>query len=208
MTAVPTQARSVALRLLVLAVAIVTAGCIVGWILVSVPAGWEVHVLHRAADIRSSTLTRLAKIATTVGSLTVQLPVAALACAVLLIRRRRTAALDLVIYVAGVLACVNLIKVIVGRPRPHVSHLVAVHSASFPSQHAAQATTVLLAVALLITWQAMRIAAVVLAVVLALLVGLSRVYLGVHYPTDVLAGWLVGATWLFAASRVLAPIRR
>jgi undecaprenyl-diphosphatase len=54
----------------------------------------------------------------------------------------------------------------------------------------------------------MRIAAVVLAVVLALLVGLSRVYLGVHYPTDVLAGWLVGATWLFAASRVLAPIRR
>ena len=94
----------------------------------------------------------------------------------------------------------NLLKNVFARPRPDlVDHLVAVHSMSFPSGHAmgAAATFLTLGALLARTERKKVVRGYIFAVagLLTLMVGFSRVFLGVHYPTDVLAGWTLGAAW-------------
>jgi undecaprenyl-diphosphatase len=101
----------------------------------------------------------------------------------------------------------DVVKVAVDRVRPHVSHLVAVpHSASFPSGHSA--TSFACATVLGALVPRLRLPALVLAAAVAY----SRLYVGVHYPLDVLAGALLGiatALLLLAASRRRSrPARR
>ena len=108
-------------------------------------------------------------------------------------------------------------KALFGRPRPDlVPHEVYVYSGSFPSGHSTMAATTYLTLAMLIASlePRRRTKALVygLACVVLVGVGFSRIYLGVHWPSDVLAGWCLGAVWALAAwlfLRVLqAPIRR
>jgi undecaprenyl-diphosphatase len=93
-----------------------------------------------------------------------------------------------------------LLKAIFGRARPSVvPHLREVFSASFPSGHALESAAVYLTLGAMLMRLAegrlTKIYCLAMAMLLTLLVGASRVYLGVHYPTDVLAGWIVGLLW-------------
>lgn len=102
--------------------------------------------------------------------------------------------------IAGGAVLTTVLKIGFARPRPDlVDHLVSVQSLSFPSGHAmASAVTYLTLGALLARTERNRaVRGYVFAVAgfLTLLIGVSRVYLGVHYPTDVLAGWSLGAAW-------------
>ena len=117
----------------------------------------------------------------------------------LMIGKRGTALLVLAAIGGGMLLSAGL-KIGFERPRPAlVPHEVRVYTASFPSGHAMlSATTYLTLGALLARANARRrVKAFVLgfAVALTLMVGLSRIYLGVHWPSDVLAGWCGGAAW-------------
>lgn len=90
------------------------------------------------------------------------------------------------------------------RPRPTiVPHLVVESSYSFPSGHAKMSVVIYLTLGALLAGnsqrRSVRIFWISLAIVLTLLIGCSRVYLGVHHPSDVLAGWLAGAAWAIFA---------
>jgi undecaprenyl-diphosphatase len=114
--------------------------------------------------------------------------------------RKRSAAAFLVVAVGGGALFSALLKELFRRERPAVvTHLVEVTSASFPSGHAMLAAITYLTlgviIARVIPSQRLRAYVFAIAVVVTLLVGISRLYLGVHWPTDVLAGWCVGASW-------------
>ena len=86
------------------------------------------------------------------------------------------------------------------RPRPDlVAHLAEVQSASFPSGHAMISAIAYLTLGVLLTrahkQRRTKIIIMSYAILLTLMIGLSRIYLGVHWPTDVLAGWALGAAW-------------
>lgn len=137
---------------------------------------------------------------TSLGSHAVLAVVAVVAVGFLLASGKRAAALLMAVSVGGGALLSAGLKSLYQRPRPDlVTHLAEVSSASFPSGHAMlSAVTYLTLGALLARVQPQqRLKAYIFSVALALtiVVGLSRVYLGVHWPTDVLAGWVVGAAW-------------
>lgn len=127
--------------------------------------------------------------------------------ALLFLRLRREAVLLTATVMGGWLVN-SAMKALVGRPRPEiVPHLMEAGGASFPSGHSFNAAVVYVAIALafaaMATRQSARLTIIGSAVVLSLLVAASRVWLGVHFPSDVLAGWLGGAGWAFLAAALL-----
>ena len=127
--------------------------------------------------------------------------------ALLFLRLRREAVLLALTIVGGWVVNSGL-KMLIGRPRPHiVSHLTEAGGLSFPSGHSFNSAVVYIAIALAFAAisprQSVRLTVIGIAVVLTLLVSLSRVWLGVHYPSDAIAGWLGGAGWAFLAAALL-----
>jgi len=94
----------------------------------------------------------------------------------------------------------TLLKLGFGRPRPDlVAPAVYAYTYSFPSGHAMHSAVTYLSVGILLAreqtrWR-LKVYLMLVAILLTLLVGISRVYLGVHWPTDVLAGWIAGGCW-------------
>ena len=127
--------------------------------------------------------------------------------ALLLILRReaRRAGMLLAVILPGRLL-VDLQKALIARPRPDAHlHLVGTRTDSFPSGHAASAVIVWVTLALLIPREARwRRAALAAAALAAAAAGVSRPMLGVHWPSDVVAGWCFGLFWLLLLSHLLA----
>jgi undecaprenyl-diphosphatase len=101
----------------------------------------------------------------------------------------------------GAFALGPVLKAVVERPRPALAdHVVFVNSWSYPSGHSLNSMVVLGLLTVLAVRErpgpVRRTALAVLGTLLVALIGFSRVYLGVHWPSDVLAGWLVGIVWL------------
>jgi undecaprenyl-diphosphatase len=131
----------------------------------------------------------------------------------LLLIRKPLAALFVAVSVLGALALSSGLKDLFERPRPDlVTRLAYVVTSSFPSGHSMLSASVYLTLgALLARMQAnLVVKAYILlwAAFLACLVGLSRVYVGVHWPTDVLAGWAAGAAWAAACWLVAGVLQR
>ena len=120
--------------------------------------------------------------------------------------------LVLVASLGGLAACV-LLKGVFDRPRPNlVPHLTAVHTSSFPSGHSMMSATIFLTLGTLlgrfVQERKLKAYFLIVALTLTFLVGLSRVYLGVHYPTDVLAGWSAGLAWALICWLVARALQR
>lgn len=131
----------------------------------------------------------------------------------LLLSEKRRAAAVLALAIGGGLLLSLALKGFFERPRPDlVPHGSMVYTASFPSGHSMMAATVYLTMAALLAriHRRKRIKAYLLLVALGatFLVGLSRIYLGVHWPTDVLAGWAAGAAWALFCSLVARWLQR
>ncbi|MEG3177073.1 phosphatase PAP2 family protein [Sphingomonas sp. RB3P16] len=157
-------------------------------------------------------LTQTALDVTALGGPTVLLLIAVLAAGLLILQRHwLTLGLVLSGTISGALV-VTAVKALVGRTRPEVTdHLVQVYNASFPSGHAANSACVYLTLALLLQpitdRRSVRRYIVGAAVLLVTAIGCSRVYLGVHWPSDVLAGWTFGGLWAVAWWALGAALR-
>lgn len=131
----------------------------------------------------------------------------------LLLDGRPRLALLVFVAVVGGWAWMFLIKDLVGRERPTiVEPLVEASGLSFPSGHALMSATLYGTLAVLLSRAVsrarLRIYLISVALTLALLVGFTRVYMGVHHPTDVLAGWMLGLGWALFCGLVAHFLQR
>ncbi len=166
----------------------------------------DVAAVHALVTHEDGRLVAAMRVVTWLGSAVV-LAALGIPLAVVLLRRGCQAAVAVIaVSSLGAVVIVQSVKLLVGRSRP-LDALLDARGASFPSGHAGEALAfygAVAAVAVLGTGsRRARIAAVAVAAVLVLVVGFSRIALGVHYPSDVLAGYLLCGAWLAATVTVL-----
>ena len=150
---------------------------------------------------------------TSLGSASVLVLITAAVVIYLLLVRRWGTALFMFVAVAGGQVLSSLLKLGIDRPRPElVSHLVNETSLSFPSGHAMLSAVTYLTLGSLaarfLHGRTTKIYVLSLAVLTTLLVGVSRIYLGVHWPSDVLAGWCAGFAWAMLCWLVARALQR
>ena len=137
---------------------------------------------------------------TALGGYGVLITLVLAAMAFLLLAHRHRQAIVLAVALGSGILVNHLLKLSLSRPRPDaVEHLTNVYTASFPSGHALAAMLVYLMLARVLVREraewTVHTLAYGFAVLLAVVVGISRIYLGVHWPTDVMAGWAFGLGW-------------
>jgi undecaprenyl-diphosphatase len=118
----------------------------------------------------------------------------------------------MLIAVVGGIALSDLLKLAFGRARPDVvTPLARVFTTGFPSAHATLSAITYLTIGAILarsqTSLTLSLYFMSLAAFLTVLIGASRIYLGVHYPTDVLAGWCIGAAWALGCWAIMARFR-
>ncbi|MCC7272334.1 MAG: phosphatase PAP2 family protein [Alphaproteobacteria bacterium] len=150
--------------------------------------------------------------ATALGSYAVLGLLVLLALGYLAVVRRPRSAILVAISFGGAVLLASLLKGGFDRPRPDlVAHLVQTRTASFPSSHAMLSAVVFLTLGTLLAaahrGRAPKAYFVGAAVLLTGLVGFSRVYLGVHWPSDVVGGWVIGAVWAAACRWAIGRMR-
>jgi len=133
-------------------------------------------------------------------------------CIYLLLARMRAEALLVVTSVVGGTILSTLLKMGYNRPRPDLATMSEQFTASFPSGHAMLSAVTFLTLGAVLSRFAptrpLRFFTIGMAVLLTLMVGVSRLYMGVHYPSDVLAGWCLGAAWALICSTVAMYLQR
>jgi membrane-associated phospholipid phosphatase len=199
---------------LAVAAALFVALWVVGWLLTdpladSAIVEWDVRVVESLADNRTDLLDTLTGIGTFVGD---TVPVSVLWVLAMIIGWRWTRSWLPPLFVLITVGTEKLIylgtSILVDRPRPDVETLGhAYATASFPSGHVASAITLYGSIAVL-CWayrapKALRNVTLGVTIVAPLAVGFSRLYRGFHFPTDVIAGVVLGAVWLYVTTTVL-----
>lgn len=191
------------------------AACLVAGAWLVCPAGQcrvpglDLAGLGLAHQLRNTTLDSLMAIVTHFGSIWLLLPLAGAGAVRLWFRKRRMDSGFLLLALLGATALAQLTKLWVARPRPdlYAISLPMPADLSFPSAHSMQVAALATALFLLLTrrraeW---RVPLAMLLAALAVSVGLSRIYLQVHFPSDVLAGLLAGTFWVFGLHALMFP---
>jgi undecaprenyl-diphosphatase len=160
------------------------------------------HAIERfVLQQRTGTLTDIFRVITHLGGVGVVAPLGAAVVLLLAWRRHIVLAFGVVVATGGVALITAVAKLLVARSRPPIRlQLVSAHGAAFPSGHSAESVVCYGVLAWIVSQlspsRAVRVSAWVAAAVIALAVGISRLYLGVHWASDVVSGWFVGIAWL------------
>lgn len=192
--------------------ALVLLGWGAGELWLAIASSTDLTVIHDATTQRTAAIEDAARVVTWAGSAATLAPLSLICCLVLLRAGMRRAALAFALSFAGAVLLADAVKLLVERARPPVQHLEAVGGSSFPSGHATQASAFWLSAIFAVRAagaSSAGVRAVTLAcVAIVLAVAASRVYLGVHYPGDVVAGIALGCGWTLLSWRTLADPRR
>ena len=155
-------------------------------------------------------LTEVARDVTALGGVAVLTLLSCLATIHLLLRREWGAAVLVAVAAISGTMISNVLKDVFARPRPELTAIAEYGVGSFPSGHSTASAVIYLTLGLLLAHaaeqQSIKVFYVLTAILLTTLVGLSRLYLGVHYPTDVMAGWAIGSAWALSCSLVATAI--
>lgn len=146
---------------------------------------------------------------TELGGLIVVTVVSALLFGYFLYRKKYTKALLVAAGVGGAALMNIILKSIFDRPRPDLWEWLVVETHfSFPSGHATASMALAIVIVALLWKTKWRIVSIIGAAMYILSIGFSRLYLGVHYPTDILGGWLLGAAWVLLVIGVILVSRQ
>jgi undecaprenyl-diphosphatase len=175
--------------------------------------GVDRRILNLVATLRTPALDQVMYVVTFLGNAQTILVLALVAVIVALLARQWKEAVLFVLAIGASTLFFSLLKLLVHRPRPLLEDARIVQGGfSFPSGHSSLSATFYGTVAYLLIRSTKRDGLRVLigsgAALLVLLIGVSRIYLGVHYPSDVLAGWAAGALWVvlvMVAEQVWSP---
>ena len=167
--------------------------------------GWDVAAIHDLVEFRRTHVGMTSPVValTQLGSVYATMGLGLAAAAATAFHGRRRPALLLAATVLIERLITDGLKLVVGRPRPSFDlHPVVTNSSSFPSGHSANSMAVFVAIALIAAPPAWRVRALAVAIGMSLLIGMSRPYLGVHWPSDVIGGWALGLMIAGLAVRV------
>ncbi len=142
-------------------------------------------------------------IVTTSGNVEVLLPITVIVSGYILYKKQYLNALIILFGVGGAAAANVVLKLLFHRDRPGFWHSLIVETGySFPSGHAMLSSALVLSI-IFITWRTRwRWRTITVGAMAIALIGLSRLYMGVHYPTDIVAGWSVSLAWVFVVFMV------
>ena len=173
------------------------------------PTGFDQDVTAWLVRHRDNTLTSAAKLVNVLGDTATVVTLSLAAAAILAVKRHRLVAGLVIISTGATIALVHILKVLEQRSRPP-SQVQLVHETdpAFPSGHATQTVVLLLVIALVVTTltpgrDRYHVTVWASSTVVAIAVGCARVYLGTHWITDVVAGWLLGAAWVCVLAALL-----
>ncbi|ACV75289.1 MAG: phosphatase PAP2 family protein [Zymomonas mobilis] len=169
------------------------------------PGAFDLTLLHLIGGFasRHHWVACIARIGSFAGNVSVRVSCILVAVITMVALKDKLGAIFAILAPLGGWAFFSLLKLVINRPRPLIFfHLDHVDGASFPSGHSTNAMIVYPMLALLIRRHGGRLGWLYASIVLAVFVGLSRVALAVHWPSDVMAGWVAGSAWLLVCYEI------
>ena len=177
---------------------------IAGEIVERAPIGLDVTILNWIHDQASPLLDGIFLFFTTAGNVEFMLAFTAIIIGFLLYKHQRTNALIIAFSVGGAAAANLILKDLFHRDRPAFWHsLITETGYSFPSGHAMISSALIIGLIVLLWNTKWRLTSIIVGGFIVLMIGLSRLYLGVHYPTDVVAGWSAGFIWALLVAMIV-----
>lgn len=173
------------------------------------PIGFDVTILQWIHMQSTTFYDSFFLIITTIGNVEILLPFTLLVLAYFIYKKHYLNTLIVLFSVGGAAAANIVLKLLFQRDRPSFWQSAITETGySFPSGHAMLSSALILSI-MFITWQTRwRWPVIIVGSIMIGLIGLSRLYLGVHYPTDIIAGWSVSFVWVLIVCVIASRIAR
>ncbi|MGG0643942.1 phosphatase PAP2 family protein [Sporosarcina gallistercoris] len=196
-------------RLLTAFVSCLILAAVFGYVASSIGNGnivqFDTPIIHFVQGAETPWLTEVMKVFTAIGSTNGVLAISAITLSLLLYFRQKALTILFVIVVGGTAALNLVLKLFFHRARPDLNRLIEISGYSFPSGHTMMATSLYVILAFIL-WRnarnSSRIIYVIGAIFMIGMICISRIYLGVHYPSDIVGGIISSAFWLLLAISV------